>query len=125
MRKNITNHGILLLLVVALLAGCSKNEIEINQEKLIGTWISTDKNDTLYFTTNNDFYHSNGYMSYDHYDYELYNDSIEIRYRGKLFVLIHPTMHKYLISNESLTIDFSNKQCYGFELKEITYARAE
>jgi len=123
MRKSITILGLLLIVVVTFLTSCSKNELKTNQKELIGTWISTDKSDTLYFTTKTDFYQSNGHMFLDHYDYELLKDSIQIAYRGKLYIYVLPTLHKYSMINSKLTIDFSNVQCYGFPLKEITYTK--
>jgi len=124
MKKNITVFGLLLIIALTLLMSCSnKDEIGTIQKEFLGTWVSTDKSDTLYFTTKNDFYQSNGSMIYDHYDYKLFPDSIEIRYSGKLYILVQPTMHKYSINNGILAIDFSNVQCYGFPLKEITYKK--
>ncbi len=113
----------LLILASIILINCSKDEIEIKQEKLLGKWVSLDKSDTLDFKTNTDFYKSNKQMVFDHYDYELFNDSIKIGYSGKMFILIVPSMHKYQLNNEILTIDFSNKQCYGFERERITYKK--
>jgi len=123
MERDKTILGMLLLLMAILFTSCSKDEIEINQKELLGTWIAVDKSDTLEFTSENDFLKSNGYMVSDHYDYALLEDSIEIGYRGKMDILIYPTMHKYSIENGNLTIDFSNKQCYGFALQEKTYKK--
>ena len=124
MKKHHTILSLLILITFAFLAtNCEKSYIETNQEELLGTWVSTDKTDTLEFTSETDFYKSNGDMSYDHYDYELFNDSIKIRYNGILFILIHPTNHKYSIDNNQLTIDFSNKMCYGFNAQEISYIK--
>lgn len=113
----------LLLIMVIFLTNCSKDEIETIQKELIGTWIAVNKNDTLEFNSESGFYKSNGYMAYDHYNYELFKDSIEIGYGGKMFVLVYPKMYKYSIDNGNLTIDFSNKQCYGFPLHEMTYTK--
>ena len=113
----------LLLMVFIVFAGCSKDKIETKREKLLGTWVSIDKTDTLYFTTDDDFFKSSGYMISDHFDYKLFDDSIEIGYRGRLYILIYPTKHKYSIDNNNLVIDFSNKRCYGFPLKEMQYLK--
>ena len=123
MERDKTILSMLLLIVVLVLTNCSKDEAETNQKELIGTWIAVDKSDTLAFTSEHDFYKSNGYMVYDHYDYVLFKDSIEIGYRGKMYVLVYPTMHKYSIYNGSLTIDFSNKHCYGFSSQKMTYTK--
>ena len=122
MKKNKMFWGLLLLTTFAL-TNCSKNEIEINQAEILGTWISLDKSDTLDFTSRDDFYKSNLYMYYDHYDYQLFKDSIEIGYRGKLYILVTPTMHKYYFNENKLTIDFSNKQCYGFNKEIMTFTK--
>ena len=123
MKNGITILSILLIVVVTLLTSCSKDEIETNQNELLGTWISTDKSDTLYFVNIKDFYRSNGHMVYDHFDYKLFKDSIEIGYSGKMYILVMPTMHKYSLDKGKLTIDFGNKRCYGFDLKEMTYTK--
>lgn len=123
MRKNITILGTFLLVGVIFLTGCAKDEIETNQKAILGTWISTDKSDTLHFTTQNDFYHSNGQMVYNHYDYELFKDSVQICYRGELYIYVTPTMHSYSMDKDQLIIDFSNRQCYGFPLKKVTYTK--
>ncbi|HKJ43979.1 MAG TPA: hypothetical protein VKA27_17920 [Sunxiuqinia sp.] len=122
--QNNMRFRLLLLLFSITIAGCSKNEIATNQDKIIGTWIAIDKSDTLDFTTNTDFFKSNGYLFYDHYDYELFKDSIKIGYRGNLMILIRPTMHAYTLDQENLTIDLSNTQCYGFEKKVMIYKKA-
>lgn len=96
---------------------------EKNQEILLGRWVSTDKSDTLDFVNESDFYKSSVDMHYDHYDYQQFKDSIKIGYRGKLYILVHPTNHKYFLNGNNLTIDFSNKNCYGFPLKEMTYTK--
>ena len=124
MKKHQTILSLLIFVTLAFFAtNCKKSELKTNQEELLGTWVSIDKTDTLEFTSENDFYKSNGDMSSDHYDYELFNDSIEIRYNGILFILVHPTNHKYSINNNQLTIDFSNKMCYGFNAQEISYTK--
>lgn len=115
--------GVLLIVLVIFLTNCSEDEIRINQKEILGTWIAVDKSDTLEFTSESDFNKSNGYMISDHYDYELFKDSIEIRYRGKMYVFVYPTMHQYSIDNGNLIIDFSNKQCSGFPLQKMTYAK--
>jgi len=116
-------YWILSLLIIITLTNCSKEEIVSDQENIIGTWISLDKTDTLYFTTKNDFYKSNGFMVYDHYDYQFFQDSLEIGYRGKLYILIEPSKHQYSLENDFLTIDFADKGCYGFNSELITYEK--
>jgi hypothetical protein len=123
MKRDKSILGVLLLILVIFLTNCSKDEIETNQKELLGTWIAVDKSDTLEFTSENVFLKSNGNMVSDHYYYALMKDSIEIGYSGIMYILVYPTMHEYSIDNGNLTIDFSNKQCFGFPLQEMTYIR--
>lgn len=124
MKKNKSTSEILRLIVfIFILTSCSGNEIDINQKKIIGTWVSEDKSDTLKFTSEIDFYKSTKYLFYDHYDYKLLKDSIQIGYNGSMYIFIAPTIHKYSLNNDNLTIDFRNKQCYGFKEGKITYNR--
>lgn len=104
------------------LFSCSNENRDLSQLEL-GQWISLDKKDTLDFVTENDFYRSNENMVYDHYDYQEFKDSIQIGYRGKLFIGVEPTRHKYSIVDNRLTIDFTNKPCYGFENQVTTYQK--
>ena len=99
----------LILLIGFTFSNCSKDELEINQENLMGVWVSTNSLDTLEFVDTDSFY-----KNHDHFDYSLSNDSIEIRYNGVLYVLAHPSNHKYTLTDNTLTIDFTNTFCYGF-----------
>ena len=110
---------IIVLLILVVIFGCSK----FNQNEILGTWISSDKSDTLDFIDENNFYRSSINMRYDHYDYQLDNDSIEMGYSGKLYILVQPTKHKYLLDGNNLTIDFRNKICYGFSSSEIIFIK--
>jgi len=105
------------LISVITLVSCSDDTV--NQQNVLGIWISIDKKDTLDFVDNNSFY-----KNQDHYDYELSGDSIEIRYNRMLMVYVHPTKHKYSLKDDVLIIDFSNKSCYGFDLQKMTFMRS-
>ena len=123
MIANNISRLVLTLIISLTLISCDKeNEIE-SQTKILGTWISVDKSDTLEFANEKDLYKSNSTMRHDHFDYAVYNDSIEIGYDGILYVLVLPTKHKYSFSGDNLTIDFSNRNCYGFDMKSIVYAK--
>jgi hypothetical protein len=111
------------LLCAATLISCEKDLETKNQDMILGTWISLDKSDTLDFINDNSFFKSNVSMHYDHFDYQLYKDSIEIRYRGILYIGISPTKHKYWFDRNQLIIDFSNKNCDGFSSKLMTYEK--
>ncbi len=108
-----------------VIIGCEIETGNMNQEAIIGTWISADKSDTLDFVNNESFYKSNEVMRYDHYDYELFGDAIKIRYSGKLYILVSPTVHSFNLSENKLTIDFSNEQCYGFNQEKVDYFKNE
>ena len=112
---------ILLMFVAIALISCEEKIVERNQEIILGTWISVNNTDTLDFVNDSSFFRSSFSMHYDHYDYKLYRDSIMIRYRGKMYVLVHPTKHEYSINENTLVIDFTNEICYGFSPQVITY----
>lgn len=109
------------LVVILVLTNCSKDDAYLNQMEL-GVWISTDKKDTLEFKSQNNFYKSNLFMQDENYDFKMLpKDSIQIGYRGKLFIDVEPTNHKYTLVGNEMTIDFTNKSCFGFDEKLTTY----
>lgn len=97
---------------------CKKEKDLVNQDGIIGTWVSTDKSETLVIVDEDNLYRNS-----DHYDYQINNDSIRIGYSGKLYIYVWPTTHKYYLDGNNLSIDFSNKRCYGFDLKLKNYTR--
>ena len=109
---------LLFLFFICALVLVSCGDDNISQQRILCTWISTDKKDTLDFVDNNSFY-----KSQDHYDYKLSRDSIEIKYNGMLMVYVHPTKHKYSLDHNTLIIDLSNTSCYGFELQKMNFIR--
>ncbi|MFS4416665.1 hypothetical protein [Maribacter sp. 2307ULW6-5] len=112
-----------LITVLLLLGQCSADDGDTLQITW-GIWISSDKTDTLHFASPNNFYKSNGLMQKDNFDYQLLpNDSIQIGYRGKQFVHVVPTTHKYALNNGVLKIDFTNRSCYGFDDRVMTYIK--
>lgn len=115
------NFSIFLVIASVFLLSCNKNPKIPASVIIIGTWISADKSDTLDFVDSESFYKSNINMTYDHYDYELLNDSIKIGYSGSRYILVAPSIHFYNLSGGKLTIDFTNKQCYGFGLEQVDY----
>jgi hypothetical protein len=111
------------ILIVLALASCEKDQDSSSQDHILGTWISEDNNDILNFVDSANFLKSNINMQSDHYDYQLINDSIMIGYSGRLYIYVVPSMHKYLLNGNNLTIDFRNRHCYGFDSQEINYTR--
>lgn len=110
----------LLVLLISFVALISCRDDTVNQQNILGTWISIDKKDTLNFVDNNNFYKNR-----DHYDYKPSRDSIEIRYNGMLDVYVHPTKHKYSLDHNALIIDLSNTSCYGFDLQKMTFIKKQ
>lgn len=109
------------LVILFVLANCSKDDSDSKQIEL-GVWISTDKKDTLEFISQTNFNKSNPLLQDENYDYKLLSkDSIRIGYRGRLFIDIEPTHHKYTLAGNEMTIDFTNTFCFGFDEKVITY----
>jgi hypothetical protein len=109
---------LLTLFMTSLFTGCNKDDEIVNREKILGTWISNDHIDTLEFTDKASFYKNR-----DHFDYTLYNDSIEIAYSGVLLILVMPSKHKYQLKGDNLMIDFSNRHCFGFEMEVEHFTR--
>lgn len=109
------------LVVLTVLTNCSKDDSDSNQMEL-GVWISTDKKDTLEFISQTNFNKSNPLMQDENYDYRLLSkDSIQIGYRGRLFIDVEPTNHKYTLVGNEMTIDFTNMFCFGFDEEVLTY----
>jgi hypothetical protein len=107
---------------------CAKDE-NINKDKILGTWVSSENTLTVNFL---DYSNLNQYgetkpsdlkMGSNHYKYEIDNDSITIQYSGKVYIYVRPTTHRYWLNGNFLTIDFSNKPCYGFGFEAINFTR--
>jgi len=111
--------------IFILLAGCNDESLKLNQNRILGTWISTNNLDTLHFLDDSNFFKSSSTMHYDHFDYQLFTDSIKVGYSGVLYISVKPTMHKYSLTEGSLMIDFENQQCYGFDLIKMTYDKID
>lgn len=111
---------LMILLIIFLLIDCSKNS---DTNNIIGTWISSYKNETLNFTDATNFYQTDsGFQTSVHFNYKLGIDSILIQYDGSLDILVKPTNHKNELNNNNLTIDFRNG-CYGFNSQLMSYSR--
>jgi hypothetical protein len=112
----------LILLVVGAMS-CKKNSVR-NDEPLLGTWISTDNQDTLEFTSVHDLYKMITGVK-DHYDYSLTGDSILITYNGLAmpYIYLGPSKNRfYQLNGNDLTIDFRNAY-YGFSNQIILFHR--
>lgn len=115
--------GVFLILFALSMMGCDKYNLANNKEMILGTWISLDKRDTLDIVDESRFYKTVGTMPNELFKYELFVDSIEIVYSGSLYILVYPTKHKYLLDENKLIIDCSNRNCYGFSNREVIYVK--
>lgn len=118
--KRIKIIGFTIFLIALTFLGCEKDPLALSQKKILGTWISINKTDTLDFVDKDSFYKSSFSLHYDHFSYRLDADSMKIGYSGILFILIVPTKHKYSLDGNTITIDFNNENCYGFSQREVT-----
>jgi len=114
-------YGLLLILVTS--SGCQKDDNLTPEVQIPGVWVSTSTDDILDFTDEVTFYKSNKNIHDEPYRHQLEKDSIEIQYVGESLIAVPPTKHKYTISGSRLTIDFSNKTCYGFPQTSISFTK--
>ena len=111
----------LFILVVVLFSSCSKSELEINREEIIGVWVVQGISDTLRFTSDELTYRNS--MPYR---YLLEKDSIQMDYVGAishLFLPPPPFKLGYTLNEDELIIDCPNENCYGFDVGSIQYFR--
>ena len=115
---------LILLFITALsfLTGCEKT---VTGNDLNGEWVSDTMRDTLYFNDDSNFFHSSENMRYDHYEYSVQGDSLEIGYGGMMMVLVKKTKHRFKLDGDDLMIDFSNEFCFGFPKEKIMYRRIQ
>jgi hypothetical protein len=98
-----------------LIISCEKEEYTGN--RILGTWISTDKADTLKIFDEDSFKKSNHTFLYSRNI-----ENITIQYSGPYYILVSPSTHHYTLGNYKLTIDFTNG-CYGFDAEIITFIK--
>jgi hypothetical protein len=106
-----------LLMIVSfqIIISCEKDAIQDNT--IIGTWVSEDKIDTLSFINDHVLK-----KSYHTFYYSRSFNRITVQYSGPCYILVSPSTHHYSLGNNKLTIDFSNG-CYGFNSETTTYFR--
>nr|WP_319511753.1 hypothetical protein [uncultured Draconibacterium sp.] len=113
----------LFILVVALISSCSKSELEIDREEIIGVWVIPESRDTLKFTSD-----QTAYMNTLPFEYQVEKDSIEMRYIGAwlaLFLPPPPFKLGYTLNVDELIIDCPNENCYGFDGGSVEYHRVD
>lgn len=117
MLKSIFTCAIVCL--ISLLFSCENNHV--SGEDLLGEWVATDNADTIYILDESNFYHSTKNMHYDHYDYSIKDDSIQVGYSGMMMILVQETKHYFELKGDELMIDFSNRHCFGFPKERMYY----
>lgn len=113
----------LFILVVALISSCSKSELEIDREEIIGVWVGLESSDTLEFTTD-----QAAYMNHIPFKYHLEKDSIKMQYVGIVFALFPPPPPfklGYTLNLNELIIDCPNENCIGFDAGSLEYLRVD
>jgi hypothetical protein len=104
MKKNI-----LIFTVALFVLGCF-TQCKQDDYTLIGTWKSQDNNETMRVADGVNLYSAFSGGPELPFTYKLSNDSITLQYCGESFAAVLPTKHKYLLSRDYLTIDYSNYQ---------------
>lgn len=97
---------LILVMVVALFQvseSCKKDAFP--DGRFIGTWITEDKADTLYFIDDNSFKTPRGDGLLHTYTYRYDEDSITIQYAGPHLVLLPPSTHHYTLTRSTLILD--------------------
>jgi hypothetical protein len=107
-----------ILMLLHITNSCEKE----SYSKFIGTWVSTDRADTLFFINNSIFNKSFSDGIKHIFEYSYCKDSIIIQYKGPNKILVMPSAHYYDLDNRKLTIDFTNG-CYGFKREKETFLR--
>lgn len=113
------------LIVTTLLlsmGSCKKDSLP--DGRFIGTWITEDKTDTLFFIDDHTFKKP----AYDRvlhtFDYSYSEDSITIQYAGPNMILVRSSTHHYTLTHSTLIIDWY-KVNYGFEPVKKEYKKSE
>ncbi|WP_319270037.1 hypothetical protein [uncultured Draconibacterium sp.] len=110
----------LFILVVALISSCSKSELEIDREEIIGVWVAQEITDTLEFTSDQIVYKNS-----IPYEYHLEKDSIQMQYAGPLYIASYPFKLRYSLSDDILNIFCPDGNCYGFYAESVEYHRVD
>jgi hypothetical protein len=104
---------LLAIFLFQFLFSCEKDALQ--EDPIIGTWISDDKLDTISFINDHIIK-----RSYSTFEYTRNFTRITIQYSGPCYIMVQPSTHHYVLTHNSLTIDFSNG-CYGFNDEVMTY----
>lgn len=118
----IRSTSLISILFLQVFISCNKDSLP--DGRFIGTWVSEDKTDTLFFIDDHTFKKP----AYDRllhtYVYSYTEDSITIQYAGPNFVLARPSTHHYTFTHSTLIIDLY-KVNYGFEPVKKEYIKSE
>lgn len=98
---------VLIFLIAALLLkiseSCKKDALP--DGRFIGTWISEDKADTLYFINDNTFKTPRLDGVLHTYTYRYDEDSLTMQYSGPNYILLPPKTHHYTLTRSTLILD--------------------
>jgi len=101
------NYKVLIFVLAVVLLqvteSCKKDSLP--DGRFIGTWVSEDKTDTLYFINDNTFKMPHYDRILHTYTYTYDKDSITIQYAGPNMILLPPSTHHYTLSHSTFTID--------------------
>lgn len=112
-----------ILLVVVLFSSCSKSDLEIDREEILGVWVVQGISDTLKFNSD-----QVAYRNSMPYRYHLEKDSIQMDYVGAILHLFPPPPPfklGYTLNEDELIIDCPNENCYGFDEGSFQYHRMD
>ena len=115
----------LIFIYLCLLSSCQKETL-LSDGRFIGSWISTELDDTLIFLSDTVFEKPIKFTTHvginHRYIYNYTFNNITIQYLGPHKILVQPSTHHYKLRRNELIINFTNG-CYTFERKEIKFIR--
>lgn len=118
---NIRSTILTTILFLQVFISCNKDSIL--DGRFIGTWISEDKTDTLFFIDDHTFQQPAYDRVLHSYAYSYTEDSITIQYAGPNMILVRPSTHHYTLTNSTLILDLY-KINYGFEPVKKEYKKS-
>jgi len=119
---NIRFASLTTFLFLQVFMSCNKDSLP--DGRFIGTWVSEEKNDTMFIIDDYTFKKPRPDGLLHTYVYSYTEDSITIQYSGPNLVLVRPSTHHYTLTHSTLIIDLY-KVNYGFEPVEMEYLKSE
>jgi len=99
---------IMAVVLLQVTESCKKDDIP--DGRFIGTWISEDKVDTLFFIDDDTFKKPHYDWVLHSYAYSYTEDSITIQYAGPNKILLPPTTDHYTLTHSTLIIGSLNDE---------------